>query len=219
MRGNVMQSRLCVTCAAVGAALAAGLTASARAATLDVAATPTVISDGEGSSRVLLEIGDLSRIRGKVISRATLEVDLPSVQVPRSLPVQVSPVLSSWTAGSASWSSPWTNEGGDLDDAYYDIVTLDPGSTGGKLRLDVSSMIRAMAVGEIGEYGLALTVPEYRAVGFRSDELAALGSLSSATIHIDYRARSKVAVAEQTRGPVAKSGATPTAKAADVGDR
>jgi hypothetical protein len=128
-------------------------------------------------------------------------------------------VLSSWTAGSASWSSPWTNEGGDLDDAYYDIVTLDPGSTGGKLRLDVSSMIRAMAVGEIGEYGLALTVPEYRAVGFRSDELAALGSLSSATIHIDYRARSKVAVAEQTRGPVAKSGATPTAKAADVGDR
>jgi hypothetical protein len=211
-----MQSRLHLVYAVVGAALAASLTTPARAATLDVAATPTVISDGAGNSRVLLEIGDLSRIRGKVVSRATLEVDLPAIQVPRALPIQVSPVLSSWTAGSASWGSPWTNAGGDLDDAYYDIVTMDAGSRGGKLRLDVSSMIRAMAVGEIGEYGLALTVPEYRAAGFASDELAALGSLSSATIHIDYRTRSKVAMADQIRGPVAKAGATPASRAGDL---
>jgi hypothetical protein len=214
-----MRSRFCLVCAAVGVALAANPTTPARAATLDVVATPTVISDGEGNSRVLLEIGDLLRIRGKVVSRATLEVDLPTVQVPRALPIQVSPVLSSWTAGSASWGSPWTNAGGDLDDAYYDIVTMDAGSRGGKLRLDVSSMIRAMAVGEIGEYGLALTVPEYRAAGFASDELAALGSLSSATIHIDYRARSKVAMAEQLRGPVAKVRTVPASRAVDVGDR
>jgi hypothetical protein len=124
--------------------------------------------------------------------------------------------LSSWASGSASWASPWTNAGGDLDDAYYDIRTLSGGSRGGTLRLDVSSMIRAMAVGEIGEYGLALTVPEYRAAGFASDELVALGSLSSATIHIDYRARSKVAMAEQTRGPVAKAGATPASRGGDL---
>ena len=175
--------------------------APTAAATLEVVATPTVISDGEGKSRVLLEIGDLSRIRGKVISRATLEIDLPAVEAPRNLPVQVSPLLSSWTAGTASWTSPWLNEGGDLDNAYYDIVELDAGSRGGKLRLNVSSMVRAMAVGEIGEHGLALTVPEYDAEGFTSGELAALGSLSSATILIDYRARSRVELAQSARGP------------------
>jgi hypothetical protein len=215
-----MRSRRLLIRAGVGFLFAATFSVivvgSTNAATLEVSATPTVISDGAGRSRVLLEVGDLSAIRGKVVSRATLEVDLPSVEVPRDLPVLVSPVLSDWSPGSASWGSPWMNDGGDLDDAYYDIVTLDEGSQGGKLRLDVSSMIRAMAVGEIGEHGLALAVPDYDAAGFTSGELAALGSLSSATIRIDYRARSKVAMAEETRGPQARAGATASSKAADA---
>lgn len=80
-------------------------------------------------------------------------------------------------------------------------------------------MVRAMADGEIGEHGFALTVPDYDGTGFSTDELAALGTFSSATLRIDYGARSRVAVAEEPRGPQAKVARTPTsAQAPEASD-
>jgi hypothetical protein len=186
----------------VGVATVALLTPPATAARITVPnAATAVISDGEGSSRVLIRPGDLAAVRGRLVTSAFLSLTLPGEPAARNIPVRIYPLTSDWSSGSVTWGSPWTEAGGDVEVAYYDTGVVKAGSRATTLSLDVSPMVRAMAQGEIGEYGFLVTVPEYDGTGFRTADLATLGTLTAASLTIDYRSTTRVAVASASAPP------------------
>jgi hypothetical protein len=173
-------------------------------------ASTAVISDGAGSSRVLIRPGDLSAIRGRLVTSAYLTFTLPGQAAERDIPVRVYPLTSDWNAGSVTWESPWTASGGDVEGTYYETRVVKAGARPMELRLDVSPMVRAMAQGEIGEYGFVVTVPGYDGAGFRSADLSTLGTLTAAVLEIDYRSTTRVPVMSASAQPAGPATGRPT---------
>jgi hypothetical protein len=169
-------------------ALLTSMASSALADPVQVSVVETgVISDRSGNTRILVRPGDLSAFDELLITSARLTFTLPGQVSTRDLPVRVYPLTTDWSAGTATWDSPWTRPGGDFADAYYETAVVAVGSRRTELTLDVSAIVRAMVEGEYGRYGFLLTVPEYDGVGFRATDLATLGTLTGASLEVDSR--------------------------------
>ncbi|MGQ0722376.1 MAG: DNRLRE domain-containing protein [Candidatus Eiseniibacteriota bacterium] len=187
-----------------GAAIVAALIAStALPAFADPVQVPivetAVISDRAGNTRILVKPGDLSAFDDRLITWAELHFTLPGLLAARDVPVRVYPLTQDWSAGAATWDSPWVKPGGDFEDAYYDTAVLAAGSRETSLSLEVTSIVRAIVEGEYGRYGFLITVPGYDGAGFRPADLATLGTLTGATLEVDSRTSVVAARAAQAR--------------------
>ncbi|MGQ0722569.1 MAG: DNRLRE domain-containing protein [Candidatus Eiseniibacteriota bacterium] len=195
------------TLAGILGAVLAGAPLATHADPVAVSIVETsVISDRSGNTRVLVKPGDLSSFEDQFITAATLSFTLPGLQALRDLPVRVYLLATEWSAGTVTWDAPWAAPGGDFDDAHYDTVVLASGSREETLRLDVTSLVRAIVEGEYGRYGFLITVPAYDGTGFRGADLAALGTLTGATLEVDSRASVVAAQAALARRALAGSG-------------
>jgi hypothetical protein len=157
------------------------------AATLSVpGAGVTTISDGTGSSRVLLDVRGLEQLQGEWVTEATLVLAVTGASGAEDLDLSLDLVGTDWSAG-ADWSSPWTRPGGDrlgLEDAR---IVVPAGSRAGTLSFDVTDMVRAVANGEAGDNGFILYPTDPARAGLDASDLSALGTVSGATLTVEYR--------------------------------
>lgn len=65
------------------------------------------------------------------------------------------PVTTDWNNASASWSNPWTNEGGDFNDSLYEIGLIKAGSDGA-VRFDITRLVTSWQQGTISNHGLII---------------------------------------------------------------
>jgi hypothetical protein len=166
---------------------AAVAAAPTSAATLTVAGTGvTTISDGAGNSRVLLDVRGLGKLQGEWVTEATLTLAFTGTTLAEDLDLSLDLVATDWSAG-AGWSSPWTKPGGDrlgLEDAR---IVIPAGTRTETMSFDVTDMVRAVADGDAGDNGFILYPTDPGKPGLDSSELSALGTVSRASLTVEYR--------------------------------
>ena len=152
-----------------------GAAALSRASEPTLSLSRTVITDSYGRSRVLFEIPSLQEYREEWVSSATLILDLPPGSFPGEVELLVDAVATPW-GGSATWSSPWTHPGGDVEGQTGDGTTLAAGPSPSQVRLDVTTALRGMVEGDLGEYGLIVYPSDPAKAGFTAAESQVLAS-------------------------------------------
>jgi hypothetical protein len=181
-----MDSRASIWIGLVAAActLLAG-TASALDAAFPITRVVT-ISGGMGGSRVLLDFGSVSALSEELILSARLVVPLSGNTPLNDVEVNVTGLTTSWGPG-ATWTSPWTTPGGDVDRTLMSAVTVRVGTQAALLDVDVTDVIRSMAEGDAPANGLLLKPDAVSRAGFNGAEMAVLGDLAGGEIRVTYR--------------------------------
>ena len=143
------------------------------------------ITNPAGESRLLLAFPGLAELEGQWVTNATLSIPLGRA-VATDVEVAVDALTRSWDAG-ATWTSPWTDAGGDLEGRLGTSVRLAAGRAG-ILTADVTDVVRAMVEGEIEEHGLMLRPGSGSRSGFTAREAALLDDgAGRATLRVYYR--------------------------------
>jgi len=131
------------------------------------------ISDGEGTSRILLGFGEMSQLRDERVTSAYVNLPLPNRVPEEEFDVIAYGLATPWRGMEPTWTSPWTTPGGDVDEsASSSIVTLDEGQAALLLRLDVAHLVRAVLAGDVAANGFILTSPRG---GFSDSQMNVLG--------------------------------------------
>lgn len=197
MRGQVPTVRSLSYCSAssvilVGLVLG-GITglAFAEQRAIDVEAVK-VITSAESESRVLVKVGSLAVLNNKLVRAAHLVFPASRNTLSRDLEIMVMPLTRSWDENSATWTSPWTNAGGDYDEDYSRTEKVAAGVISEDLRVDVSLALRDMAFGELDNYGFLLSVSQHLGRGFTNADIQSLGSLSGGSLIVHYRHAGRV---------------------------
>lgn len=109
--------------------LATGVFVAATAAFGDELARPvrdvTVIQDEHGAARILFNVDPLTGLTDIAVSKALLRFTTAGVAEGRRMTLVVHPITRPWLAGSVSWTSPWSNPGGDFDPELYARLELN----------------------------------------------------------------------------------------------
>jgi hypothetical protein len=173
--------------ALMGAALLLAVlagTAAARSVTRGVTDV-TVISDGEGASRVLFKLDSGVALGDVAVRRATLSFRTAARAESEVVRLRVYPVTAQWTAGAAGWTS-WSSAGGDIDDEVYAKADVTLGGAGSTVRLDVTDLVREIVLGT-ADNGFLLTVDPSEGAGISAADIDALSSLTGGTLEVEYR--------------------------------
>jgi hypothetical protein len=182
-------TRFAAWCAALTIAMWGVVVPVAEAVTTTVSlggASAIVMPGGQG--RILLEAGDLSFLEGKVVTRAALKITVGNAAPTQDLELRVGAISTAWSAGNATWYSPWNEPGGDWDPANVRVVHLVAGRPVGTVRCDVSPIVRDIADGEAADYGLILmAAPSHNEGRLATSELAWFGGSPTVTLEVSYR--------------------------------
>lgn len=111
---------------------------------------------GEYGPRFLLFFDLPDVLNGEEITYAEVvsTANLPSVNRDEPIIFEAYPLTCSWVQG-ASWSSPWTNQGGDYDLGRREIFTLKTGGQG-SVFIEVTRIVDRWVQGRATNYGLIL---------------------------------------------------------------
>ncbi len=147
----------------------------------------SVITNSEGDSRVLIDLGPLpSEVRGELVTSAFLTIPIPRVTPASDVVIRLERVTTPWVDRSPTWEAPWRTPGGDVEGTAPITEVLWKETARTSLSFDVTEMVRDVADGEAEDCGFLLTVPSHRGQGLSTAELAALGSLEGARLRISY---------------------------------
>ncbi len=163
------------------AVLALPAVASAERHTFPLAEA-RVIASPEAAGRILLGFESLEDLDDVIVSSAFLEVPLPQRTAEQDLEITIYGLARGWRGQSATWTTPWNRPGGDLDESYFEEVTIPAGQTTGTLRLNVTQIVDEIVTLGAPDYGFVLTAPLRRGDGFTAGQRALLGSLSEARL-------------------------------------
>jgi hypothetical protein len=141
-----------------------------------------VISSPAAADRILLGFESLEGLEEVVVSSAFLELPLPSARLEQDLEICVYGLARGWRGQNATWSTPWTRAGGDLDESYFEEVTIPAGQRTGTVRLNVTQVVDEILTLGAPDHGFVLTAPLRRGEGLTAAERAALGSLNTARL-------------------------------------
>jgi hypothetical protein len=148
-----------------------------------------VISDGD-VHRILLAVGDESRLSSTYIEDAHLAFDLP-VDVTglplEPLEVQVYGIASDWDA-AVTWRYGWDRPGGDVDEDVFARSRIRFDREDGKVRVPVGDVLRQSVQGG-GLHGLLLTVAPYHGRGLTASQAALLANAVSAEVEVKWSPR------------------------------
>lgn len=140
------------------------------------------ITSPEAAGRILLDFDSVAELGDVVVSSAYIEIPLPDVVPARDLELAVYPMARSWRGQSATWTTPWDEPGGDLDESYVEEVTLHKGTRPGSLRLNVTQAVQWVVMEGAPWRGFLLTVPLRRAEGFTEAQRTVLGAMTGARL-------------------------------------
>ncbi len=141
-----------------------------------------VIASPVATGRVLLGFESVGALQDVVVSSAFLELPLPSRTLERDLEITVYGLARGWRGQGATWTTPWNRPGGDLDESYFDEVTIPAGQTTGTLRLNVTQIVDEIVALGAPDYGFVLTAPLRNGDGLTAGQRALLGTLSEARL-------------------------------------
>jgi hypothetical protein len=145
----------------------------------------TTITDGQGSSRILFCLGSVIDVEDIAIRKAVLHFR-GSAAGERTVPLLVHPVTTSWSPGAVGWSTGWSREGGDYDEAVYARVEADLSSSS-EVRIDVTSLMKEVLEAGLETDGFILTVDPREGMGIASGDMSSFSGLSSAMLEMTYR--------------------------------
>jgi hypothetical protein len=141
-----------------------------------------VITSPAAAGRILLGFESLEGLARVVVSSAFLELPLPSARLEQDLEICVYGLARGWRGQNATWSAPWTRAGGDLDESYFEEVTIPAGQRTGTLRLNVTQVVDEIVTLGAPDYGFVLTAPLRRGDGFTANQRSLLGTMSEARL-------------------------------------
>ncbi len=141
-----------------------------------------VIQSPTAGGRILLGFESLGALDEVIVSSAFLEVPLPQVRLEQDLDLTIYGLSRGWRGQNATWTTPWNRPGGDLDESYFEEVTIPAGQTPGTLRLNVTQIVDEIVTLGAPDYGFVLTAPLRRGDGFTAGERATLGTLAGARL-------------------------------------
>ncbi len=108
------------------------------------------------SSRLLFKFDLPSKLNDKRIDYAEI-VFYPKTDTTSRHSIMFAgyPVTTDWNKATASWSGPWTNQGGDYTDSLYEIGLIKARGDG-KVRFDITRLVKEWQQGSIPNYGLII---------------------------------------------------------------
>ena len=143
-----------------------------------------VIASPEAAGRILLDFASLQGLQHVVVSSAYLEIPLPDAVLEQDLEICAYPLSRGWARQAATWTTPWSRAGGDLDESYFDEVTMSAGRRTGTLRLNVTQVVDEIVTRGAPSYGFILSAPLRRGDGFTEGQRALLGTMAGARLLI-----------------------------------
>jgi hypothetical protein len=161
-----------------------------------------VIQDAAGSARILFRapstISDLSEA---IVSKAHLTITTTGIAEARTLRVRVYPVTAvGWNPLGVSWTG-WTRPGGDYDEELFASAELDFARGGATASFDVTAILKEVLESGMAADGFLLTVDPADGTGIASDDLTRFGTLSTATLDVQYRRVPAAQLAREGRSP------------------
>jgi hypothetical protein len=117
-----------------------------------------LISPGNDSlsSRILFKFDLPSKLDDKRVDYAEVVFEAKVDTLSRhSLMFVGYPLTTDWSAATSSWSSPWTNEGGDYNESLRQIGLIKAGSYG-QVRFDITRLVTAWQQGSVSNHGLII---------------------------------------------------------------
>ena len=141
-----------------------------------------VIVSPDAAGRILLDFESLQGLRRVVVSSAYLEVPLPVAVLEQDLEICVYPLSRDWARQAATWTTPWSQAGGDLDESYFGEVTIPAGQRTGPLRLNVTQVVDEIVTRGAPSYGFILSAPLRRGDGLTEGQRALLGTMAGARL-------------------------------------
>jgi hypothetical protein len=136
------------------------------------------IASPEAAGRILLGFESLGRLGDVVVSSAFLELPLPERTLEQDLEITVYGLSRGWRGQAATWTTPWNRPGGDLDESYFEEVTIPAGQATRTLQLNVTQIVDEIVTLGAPDYGFLLTTPLRNGDGFSAGQRALLGTLS-----------------------------------------
>ena len=162
-------------------ALAAG-SAGAMERTLTVRDV-AVLQDGRGQGRVAFRIPEIAPGERIVVSSAQLVVPLAGAAAERRLRLRAHPITRDWSGG-ATWTTPWSRPGGDIDEDLY--MAFDVDLRHGSAVLDLTALVQEAVEGGQPAHGFVLTADPLDGVGVRSEDLPRFEGLAGARVEVRY---------------------------------
>jgi hypothetical protein len=92
-------------------------------------------------------------------AQLTGSADAAVIEGEGAVELEVLPVAKQWSPGSVSWTSPWTQPGGDLDGGFQRSFLVRQGSQ--PIRIDVTELVTEWATGERANTGLMLRASSF----------------------------------------------------------
>lgn len=144
------------------------------------------IEHESGAGRILFRANLVPEEENVLVRRALVRVPLGSVEFSRHMILRIHPVTTPWTAGQVSWTTGWSRDGGDFDDALWGRAEVFP-SSAGVATFDITVIAKEMLEHGMANYGFILTIDPDEGVGLPASDLDALDALSGATVQVDWR--------------------------------
>ena len=108
----------------------------------------------DGSFHILLSFSGLDVLDRTVLSARLV---LPAIEVEEPIRIQARPVSRAWSAASVSWTTPWSEPGGDVRPVVRGTSRLHPDrSSSLPISFNVSQAVRGIVNDGEGNYGFLL---------------------------------------------------------------
>jgi hypothetical protein len=160
--------------------------ASARELTVGVRDV-SVIDNGAGLYRVLFKLEPSSDLQHVIIGEASLNFAMAGTPEPRRLRLHAYPVTTSWSAGSVSWTTPWTRPGGDFDQDLYASTEIDLSRGATTVGLDLTLLIEEIVEAGRAADGFLITVDPSQGRGLSAEDVQRLQGLRTGGVEIECR--------------------------------
>jgi hypothetical protein len=127
--------------------------------------TATTITPDSGNARLLMKPGISLPDTTMVIDRAILDLWVsPQTEDTTYISIRVYPITTNWSSETASWTTPWTNPGGDFDEVNYAEYAISlPGEQ--NIQVDLTDLCMRWADGRLPYYGFLIDISESSLAG------------------------------------------------------
>jgi hypothetical protein len=115
------------------------------------------------SFRILLSFPDLDGLSGKTVVSARLM--LPTISVEAPLRLQARAVACDWSAETVSWTTPWTDEGGDYRQGVRASCLLRPDREASSISINITSAVTEIVENGEANFGFLLLPDAPRGTG------------------------------------------------------
>lgn len=125
----------------------------------------TTIAPDSGNARLLMKPVIGLPDTTMVIDRAILDLWVsPQTDDTTYISIRVHPITTNWSSETVSWTTPWTNPGGDFDEVNYAEYAISvPGEQ--NIQVDLTDLVMRWVDGRLPYYGFLISISESSLAG------------------------------------------------------